>query len=456
MADAHAENELLKENESSSNSTDLLKFLSIQNERGKAKIKWLGDLSHLKEFIAGKLKLQGTWSFVSGNGGFHVFKASLVTLSFYPGTKTFNVQGTKQEEIKKLIASLHEENIDNNGELSEVSSSLRLEQDIADLDDDPEVNYHERDTIDSESISEDESDFDNSTSCKDCKENLGLIKDLSQRVTNLESKAGNSDSHQDLLNKIQLLEQQRDSLLITIELLTNRPANAPSFPHSFPHPEHSFGFPGFPTGQVDSTNKPSFPASQFTPPSPLLIPSQQPSKGSCKQASKRNKPTGNPDVVVIGDSMTKHVIGHKLSRDKKVHSASYSGATIQDVNDHAKPFLRRKPKKVIIHVGTNNLRNDNPKKIQRDLKQLTTQMKKDNPDVTLAFSSIIKRKDDSSLNANINKVNTSMKNYCQSNDIDFICNDDIDDSCLFKDGIHLNKKGVFKLASNLRTFINSS
>ena len=268
MADAHAENELHKQNESSSNTTDILRFLSIQNERGKAKIKWLGELSHLKEFITGKLKLQGTWSFVSGNGGFHVFKASLVTLSFYPGTKTFNVQGTKQEEIKKLVTSLYEENIDNNCELSEVSTSLRhSEQCIADLDDDPQVSStHEGDTNDSESDSEDESDVDNPISCKGCKENLGLIKDLCQRMTKLESKARNSDSHQDLLNKIQILEQQRDSLLITIELLTNRPANAPSFPY----PEHSFGFSGFPTGQFGSTNKASYQASQFTPPSPLF------------------------------------------------------------------------------------------------------------------------------------------------------------------------------------------
>ena len=76
----------------------------------------------------------------------------------------------------------------------------------------------------------------------------------------------------------------------------------------------------------------------------------------------QNKP---PDVVVIGDSITKNIIGKKLSRNQNVNAFSFSGATIDDMVDFAKPVIKRKPKKIILHVGTNNLKMDQPKKIKK-------------------------------------------------------------------------------------------
>ena len=76
----------------------------------------------------------------------------------------------------------------------------------------------------------------------------------------------------------------------------------------------------------------------------------------------QNKPA---DVVVIGDSITKNIIGKKLSRNQNVNAFSFSGATIDDMVDFAKPVIKRKPKKIILHVGTNNLKMDQPKKIKK-------------------------------------------------------------------------------------------
>ena len=50
--------------------------------------------------------MSGQWSSVSKSGGFLVLKANGVTLSFYPKTKTLNVQGAKQEEVRKKLFSL--------------------------------------------------------------------------------------------------------------------------------------------------------------------------------------------------------------------------------------------------------------------------------------------------------------------------------------------------------------
>ena len=65
---------------------------SMDSNNFKSKIKWLGDVEELKSFIDKQPKLTGSWSFVSNNGGSHLFKAASVSLSFYPGTRTLNVQ----------------------------------------------------------------------------------------------------------------------------------------------------------------------------------------------------------------------------------------------------------------------------------------------------------------------------------------------------------------------------
>ena len=68
-------------------------------------MKWLDYFEALKSFAFGYLILDGEWSFISNSGGFHVLKSESVTLSFYPNTKTLNVQGMLQSEVKERIIS---------------------------------------------------------------------------------------------------------------------------------------------------------------------------------------------------------------------------------------------------------------------------------------------------------------------------------------------------------------
>ena len=66
-----------------------------------------------------------------------------------------------------------------------------------------------------------------------------------------------------------------------------------------------------------------------------------------------------PNVLVIGDSMIKHINGHKLSRSKQVQCSSQPGAKVDDICPHAITNVRRhKPSEIILHVGTNNVKNN--------------------------------------------------------------------------------------------------
>ena len=69
--------------------------------------------------------------------------------------------------------------------------------------------------------------------------------------------------------------------------------------------------------------------------------------------------------------------------------------------DFAKPVIKRKPKKIILHVGTNNLKMDQPKKIKNKVAGLVDSIKAEHPSIDVAVSSIIFRSDDQSLNSKI-------------------------------------------------------
>ena len=57
-------------------------------------------------------------------------------------------------------------------------------------------------------------------------------------------------------------------------------------------------------------------------------------------------------VVVAGDSIIKYVKGWELSNtEQNVAVKSFSGATVEDMNDFLRPTTRRQPDKLVIHVG---------------------------------------------------------------------------------------------------------
>ena len=77
--------------------------LSITKTGHRSKFKWLGDFEELKLFVDGYLKITGTWSYTTNNGGFHTMKAEGTPISFYPETRTLNVQGSKSEVIGQTL-----------------------------------------------------------------------------------------------------------------------------------------------------------------------------------------------------------------------------------------------------------------------------------------------------------------------------------------------------------------
>ena len=80
--------------------------------------------------------------------------------------------------------------------------------------------------------------------------------------------------------------------------------------------------------------------------------------------------------------MLNYINSRGLSKFKKVEVLNYPGATSSDID---------KPESLMVHVGTNELRNDIS--LLNNTKKIVTKSRKKSPNTVLSFSNIIIGKD---------------------------------------------------------------
>ena len=192
----------------------------IEKEGHNTKIKWLGDLEHLKSFVEHELKLSGSWSYTPNNGGFHVYRANMVSLCFYPGTKTLAIKGVKQEVIKKSITEIYFR--ENRDEIADhvaaedrqdgglVNNNNTITEEVADAI--PHPNSGEYDDV--------------KNSCSGCERNSKDISELCAKIASIEnqfrccdeSHKAESESCNNMKKRIEELEAERENLLTVIKM----------------------------------------------------------------------------------------------------------------------------------------------------------------------------------------------------------------------------------------------
>ena len=108
------------------------------------------------------------------------------------------------------------------------------------------------------------------------------------------------------------------------------------------------------------------------------------------KTNKRNE-KGCSVTVVVGDSIVK-IKGWKLStKDDLFVRRSFPGAKTDDMESYIKPTLKDKPERIIIHCGTNNLKNSTPQSTAENILSLANLSQQENKIVLV--SSIVPRKD---------------------------------------------------------------
>ena len=120
-----------------------------------------------------------------------------------------------------------------------------------------------------------------------------------------------------------------------------------------------------------------------------------------------------------------------------------------------KPTLSRTPDSLIMHIGTNDLKNSSPSEISSSISSLGQEIRKEVPNTNLVISEVIIRNDDPSLNVKISELNKNLAQVCANNNWNFITHKNILPVHLNSYGLHLNKQGSSYLAKNFINFLKS-
>ena len=132
---------------------------------------------------------------------------------------------------------------------------------------------------------------------------------------------------------------------------------------------------------------------------------------------------------------------------------SFPGATTTDMEHYLQPSLATKPKAIILHVGTNDLKNSSSaRNVAEKIVDLGNMIATNSPNTSVTISAITQRSDEQSLKKKVKDCNKVLKTFCNQNGWGFVEHLNIDETCLNNYKLHLNKKGIAILASN---FVNN-
>ena len=133
------------------------------------------------------------------------------------------------------------------------------------------------------------------------------------------------------------------------------------------------------------------------------------------------------------------------------------GCTTKDIRDHIKPIIRKKPDQLIIHVGTNSVRDsESPTPCSEEIIHLISWTKSAAPGTEVVLSTLTAHSDDDKLATKVEEVNSNLKKFCRQNNWKMIVHSNITaEHHLNGSGLHLNKLGTFRLARNFLDFLKT-
>ena len=150
-------------------------------------------------------------------------------------------------------------------------------------------------------------------------------------------------------------------------------------------------------------------------------------------------------TLIVGDSMLSGIEERRIAkRNRKVKVKNFPGATIDDMYDYIKPLLKKCPDNIILHVGTNNTVNEPSKIVLGKLLDLKKFIEHTLPESNVVISNLITRIDNGKASLTVTKTNEHLHGL----QMDIIDNGNITSNELNKGGLHLNPRGLGKLAIN--------
>ena len=121
---------------------------------------------------------------------------------------------------------------------------------------------------------------------------------------------------------------------------------------------------------------------------------------------------------------------------------------------YVKPLVRRKPDEIILHIGTNNIRDStsDPQTLAEGIVNLANQIISSSPSTAeISISGLVTRRDNSTFVTKINNTNKRLKAICISNNWSFIDNSNVNFGV---DKIKFNESGFPKVKGFKMAMLN--
>ena len=165
----------------------------------------------------------------------------------------------------------------------------------------------------------------------------------------------------------------------------------------------------------------------------------------CEKTQKRTHHWKPGTVLIARDSMIHDLFESKFGKNECLKVRSFPGAVVDDMKDYIKLLLLKKPWKIVFHVATNNTVDNSAEEIVRKLLDLKEKIEKALNGCEVILYLPIRRIDNIKANKTLQALNTKMFSLS----LNIVDNSTILISDLGCRGLHLNEKGVKKLASNI-------
>lgn len=157
------------------------------------------------------------------------------------------------------------------------------------------------------------------------------------------------------------------------------------------------------------------------------------------------------EVVVIGDSIIKHV---KIEEAKVKVFKGIRAEQIAKIIESNTAGIVGSPKVIVLNVGTNNLKGANtPDEVMGEIYSTVRCIKKRYTKSKVFVNGVCRRRDVCS--TFIDSVNESVRWACNALKCIFVdINKHVNEDCIGRDGLHLNRKGSYTLGNLIRNVVN--
>ena len=125
-------------------------------------------------------------------------------------------------------------------------------------------------------------------------------------------------------------------------------------------------------------------------------------------------------------------------RDDEHPRPFHMGVPSPQGGDYIKPNLELSPDQVILHVGTNDLKQKEPQQVADSIVDLARQIE-NSSEASITISELVPRRD--KFNEAVTTTNVHLKSHCRQNGWELIQHRNISKKGLNQGGLHLNVKG---------------